>query len=139
MSMFTLAISFNGPCRSVAETSYPSPKYWGSDGEEQPHIQGQGRWPSGTTTHLKSGEAAERSNPIAKSRGCAGAGGPKGPTPRPKLEGGAMRRYPYPRKRAAAGLCWSSREEISHIQGKRNPSKMVGAARGHQKADTLKP
>ena len=26
-----------------------------------------------------------------------------------------------------------------HIQGKRNPSKMVGVARGHQRADTLKP
>ena len=25
------------------------------------------------------------------------------------------------------------------MQGKRNPSKMVGVARGHQKADTLKP
>ena len=36
-------------------------------------------------------------------------------------------------------LCWSSREEISHAQGKKNPSKMVGVARGHQKADTLKP
>ena len=36
-------------------------------------------------------------------------------------------------------LCWSSREEIPHIQGKRNPSKMVGVARGHQRADTLKP
>ena len=36
-------------------------------------------------------------------------------------------------------LCWSSREEIPHAQGKRNPSKMVGAARGHQRADTLKP
>ena len=36
-------------------------------------------------------------------------------------------------------LCWSSREEISHAQGKRNPSKMVGIARGHQRADTLKP
>ena len=24
-------------------------------------------------------------------------------------------------------------------QGKRNPSKMVGVARGHQRADTLKP
>ena len=32
-----------------------------------------------------------------------------------------------------------SREEISHVQGKRNPSKMVGVARGHQRADTLKP
>ena len=36
-------------------------------------------------------------------------------------------------------LCWSSREEILHAQGKRNPSKMVGVAREHQTADTLKP
>ena len=36
-------------------------------------------------------------------------------------------------------LCWSSREEIPHAQGKRNPSKMVGVARGHQRTDTLKP
>ena len=36
-------------------------------------------------------------------------------------------------------LCWSSHEEIPHTQGKRNPSKMVGVARGHQTADTLKP
>ena len=36
-------------------------------------------------------------------------------------------------------LCWSSHEEIPHIQGKRNPSKMVNVARGHQRADTLKP
>ena len=35
-------------------------------------------------------------------------------------------------------LCWSSREEIPHAQGKRNPSKMVGVAKGHQSADTLK-
>ena len=35
-------------------------------------------------------------------------------------------------------LCWSSREEIPHIQGKRNPSKTVGVVRGHQRADTLK-
>ena len=36
-------------------------------------------------------------------------------------------------------LCWSSHEDITHAQGKRNPSKMVGVARGHQRADTLKP
>ena len=35
-------------------------------------------------------------------------------------------------------LCWSSCEEIHHAQGKRNPSKMVGVARGHQREDTLK-
>ena len=26
-----------------------------------------------------------------------------------------------------------------HVQGKRNPSKMVGVARGHQRAEILKP
>ena len=36
-------------------------------------------------------------------------------------------------------LCWSNHEEIPHVQGKRNPSKTVGVARGHQRADTLKP
>ena len=36
-------------------------------------------------------------------------------------------------------LCWSSHEEIPHAQGKRNPSKMGGVARGHQRANTLKP
>ena len=36
-------------------------------------------------------------------------------------------------------LCWSSRAEIPHVQGKRNPSKTVGTERGHQRADTLKP
>ena len=38
-----------------------------------------------------------------------------------------------------AALCWSSREEIPHAQGKRDPSKTVGVAREHQTADTLKP
>ena len=42
-------------------------------------------------------------------------------------------------KGAVAALCWSSREETPHVQGKRNPSKTVGIARGHQRADTLKP
>ena len=36
-------------------------------------------------------------------------------------------------------LCCGSCEEIPHVQGKRNPSKTVGAERGHQRADRLKP
>ena len=40
---------------------------------------------------------------------------------------------------AVAVLCWSSHEEIPHIQGKRKPSKTVGTERGHQRADRLKP
>ena len=43
------------------------------------------------------------------------------------------------RKELVAALCWSSCEEIPHTQGKRNPSKTVSVARGHQRADTLKP
>jgi len=46
---------------------------------------------------------------------------------------------PCPRYGAMAVLCWSSHEEIPHAQGKRNPSKTVGVARGHQRANTLKP
>ena len=38
-----------------------------------------------------------------------------------------------------AALCWSSLEEIPHAQGNRNPSKTVGVARGHQRANILKP
>ena len=43
----------------------------------------------------------------------------------------------------ATGKEWRSNsrknEEIPNVQGKRNPHNMVGAARGHQRADTLKP
>ena len=38
-----------------------------------------------------------------------------------------------------AALCWSSRGEIPHAQGKRNPSKTVSVKGGHQRAETLKP
>ena len=44
------------------------------------------------------------------------------------------RRYPISKVR-----CLDC-EEIPHVQGKRNPSKtVVGVAREHQRADTLKP
>ena len=56
-----------------------------------------------------------------------------------KVRKGGGRRYPSSKVWSSAVLCWSSREEIPHAQGKRNPSKMVGVTRGHQRADTLKP
>ena len=49
-----------------------------------------------------------------------------------------MRRYPSSKVRSSGWLCWSRREEIPHIQNKRNPSKTVGVVRGHQRAGTLK-
>ena len=38
-------------------------------------------------------------------------------------------------------LCFAGAavKRYPHVQGKRNPSKMVGVARWHQRADTLKP
>ena len=54
------------------------------------------------------------------------------PSPRLDFESGKIK------EEAAAVLCWRSHEEILHVQGKRNPSKAVGVARGHQRADTLK-
>ena len=45
----------------------------------------------------------------------------------------AERRYSTFKVRRGGG------EEIPLIQDKRNPSKTVGVARGHQRADTLKP
>ena len=38
-------------------------------------------------------------------------------------------------------LCYAGAavKRYPQVQGKRNPSKMIGVARGHQRADTLKP
>ena len=47
-----------------------------------------------------------------------------------KVRKGGRRRYPSSKVGAAATLCWSSHEKIPHIQGKRNPNKTVGVARG---------
>ena len=50
----------------------------------------------------------------------------------------AERREPTSKVRSSAALCWSSCEDIPHVQGKRNPSKTVGTEKGHQRADRLK-
>ena len=68
-----------------------------------------------------------------------GAGGPRGATPCSRSGGGVVRRYPSSKVRNSAALCWSSHEEIPQVQGKRNPSKMVGTEKGHQWADRWKP
>ena len=49
-----------------------------------------------------------------------------------------VRRYPSSKVRSSGCALLGSREEIPHAQGKRNPSKMVGVTRSHQRADTLK-
>ena len=64
---------------------------------------------------------------------------PRRATPGRRSGAAVKRSFPRPRKGAVAALCWSSCEEIPHVQRKINPSKMVGAKRGHQREDTLKP
>ena len=53
-------------------------------------------------------------------------------TPHSRSGAVAERSYSMSKFRRGGG------EEIPLIQGKRSPSKMVGVARGHQRADTLK-
>ena len=78
--------------------------------------------------------------PSPRSSSCAGSGAAKRSYSTFKVRRGGHKEIPlHARQGAAAALCWSSREEIPHIQGKRNPSKTVGVARGHQRADRLKP
>ena len=96
--------------------------------EELPHVRGQGWWPRGATTCLRSGAAAERSSPSPEVRGsgqeelprargqgrwprgatprprscgCAVAGGPRGATPCSRSGGAAMRRYPSSKVRSS--------------------------------------
>ena len=65
--------------------------------------------------------------------GCTAQEQPRGATPRPRSGAAADRSYPTSKVRSGG------QEEITHVQGKRNPSKTVGAERGHQRADRLKP
>ena len=79
------------------------------------------KYPNSTPkAHPRSGVAAERSNPTSREWQLCG----------PRR---AKRSYSTFKVRRGG------REEIPLIQGKRNPSKTIGVARGHQRADTLKP
>ena len=87
-------------------------------------------WLRGATPRLRSGAVAERCNPTSKER-------------RRRAERNystlKVRRGDSSKVRGDSSKVRSSPEEIPHVQGKRNPSKRVGVARGHQRADTLKP
>ena len=98
--------------------------------EKLSHVRGQGQKPGGP--HAR-GAAAERSYPT------------------PEARGGSREEQPHVQG-AVAARAQESLEELFHIkvrrgggeeiplvQGKRNPNKTVGVARGHQRADTLKP
>ena len=69
----------------------------------------------------------------------AGAGGPREATPHSRSGGAAMRRYPSSKVRSSSCALLEQLWKDTQVQGKRNPSKRVGVARGHQRADILKP
>ena len=58
--------------------------------------------------------------------------------PTPEARGGGREEQPNVQG-AVAAWAQEGREELLHVQGKRNPSKTVGVARRHQRTDTLKP
>ena len=83
---------------------------------------------------------AERSNPTSKERWLRGHRRAKKSYSTFKVRRGRREEIPFVQGKEQQ-LCFAggSREETPHVQGKRNPSKTVGVARGHQRADTLKP
>ena len=118
---------YDRPHRSTAKRSYPSPKVRGGDrdcqavlAQELPQVRGQGQRPRRATPHPRSGMAAQRSYHTSKEQ-------------RLWWHRRAERSYSTFKVRRGG------QEELPLVQGKRNPNKTVGVARGHQRADTLKP
>ena len=103
------------------------------------------------TSEVKGG--GERSFPMSKVRGSGrgklphvqgavaalGVGGLRGTIPSSRSEGVAMRRYPSSKVRSSGCALLEQPCRDIPVQSNRNPSKMVGVARGHQRADALKP
>ena len=74
----------------------------------------------------------------SRSGSCRGAGGPRGAIPHSRSAGVVVRRYPWSKVRSSGSALLEQPWRDTHVQGKRNSSKMVGVARRHQRADTLK-
>ena len=90
----------------------------GSSQKELPHRPRSGQWPR--VPGCDSSEAPGRSYPRSKKRWLPG-------------HRRAERSYSTFKDRRGGS------EETPLVQGKRNPSKTVGVARGHMRPDTLKP
>ena len=101
----------------MAERSYPTSKVRGGSQEELPTSEVR---PGGAIPHPRPGVAAGRSYTTSKEWWLCGCRR-------------AERSYSTFKVSRGGG------EEIPLVQGKRNPSKTVGVARGHQRADTPKP
>ena len=90
--------------------------------------------PRGAIPHLRSGAVAERSNPTSKERRlCRRRRAERSYSTFEVGRGDLVQGKEQWRHFAGAAV------KIPHFQGKRNPSMKVSVARGHQRADTLKP
>ena len=126
----------------VAERFYPSPKIKGSDRKcqaataQERHSGATARprsgWqPRGAITHLRSGAAARRSNPTSKERWLCGHRRADRSYSAFKVRRGSCEQISLVQGKEQR-LCFAeaAMKEIPNVQGKRNPGKMVGVARG---------
>ena len=111
---------------AAAETSQTTSEVRGSSRDVLPRVQGQGWQRRGATPRPRSGAAAERSYTVSEARGSG-------------REEWLCERLRAQRSYSTFKVWRGGSEKIPLVQGKRNPSKTVGVARGHQREDTLKP
>ena len=104
---------------AAAGRTYPVSEVRGDVQEELPRIRGQRRRPRGAIPHPRPGGGREDQPHV---QGVVAAWVQEG-----------LEELCHVKVRRGGG------EEIPLVQGKRNPSRMVGVVRGHQRADTLKP
>ena len=101
-------------------------------------VQTAWKKPAGCDTPRRS--MAERSYPTSEGHGQQ----LRGASPHPRSGAVAESARLHGRRKAERNYSTfkvrrGSGEDIPLVQGKRNPSKMVGVAEGHQRTDTLKP
>ena len=107
--------------------------------EELPQVWGQGWRLRQATPRRRSGQQPRGATPRPRSSSCTGTGEPRGATPRPRSGGAAVRRNPlFTVRRSGCALLEQPWRDTPGPR-RRNQSKTVGAGRGHQRADTLKP
>ena len=83
--------------------------------------------------------AAERSNPMSKERWLHGRRRAERSYSTFKVRRGGCEEIPLVQGKEQRLHFAGAAVKRPHAQGKRDPNKTVGVARGHQRADTLKP
>ena len=124
----------------AAEKSYPTSNVRGGGREELQHTQGQGQPPRQATPCPRSGAAAGRSNPTSKEWQLSRRRRTKRSYSTFKVRKGGGEEIPLVQgKEQQLRFAGAAVNRYPTSKVKRNPSKTVGVARGHQRADTLKP